>query len=414
MGKSELRLTEGVRLKAQVYHSRYSAVYLYRTSLRAYDIWIGDVADLDVTTPTVDGQLQLDCQLLDNLLLIGGANLRYTSLDGKGIIPEKTSETRGAGFVHAQWQPYQILQFTGGLRLDLNSETEPALSPRAVLVFQPWEDHSLRLGYARAFRKPSLFERDLRVTVKDYNPALPEVVDTLAREFSNADLVNEKVHSFEAGWRSRFLDGQLNLSVDLFYNIYQDTIYFYVNIPTRIGLPDIANSEFHYENQDTDIHALGGELELSLRPRRNLVLWANLGTRVVTDRSSDERMRTEPLFRFNLGGGYRPDTGIQLDASIHYVSAYEMPLMDPENIFENPTFISLGNNALVIGRAGYRLSVGENKTIESGLILRTPLGIPFREYAGIPFPESLPSTSNSDFGGSMLYPWLSLYLRGSY
>lgn len=259
-----------------------------------------------------------------------------------------------------------------------------------------------------------MFERDLHVGLEDHNPALPEVVGTMAREFANEDLVNEKVHSFEAGWRSRLLKRRLSLSVDLFYNIYQDTIYFYVNIPTRIGLPDIANSEFHYENQDADIHALGGELEISLHPSRDLVFWGNIGMRVLTKSGTEEHKRREPKVRLNLGGGYRPDAGIQFDLSLHYVSAYEMPLMDPENIFDNPTFMSLGENALVIGRAGYRMPMGRDRMIECGLVFRIPLGNPFREYAGIPFPDSLPSTSNSDFGGSKMYPWFSLYLRGSF
>jgi iron complex outermembrane receptor protein len=414
MGKSEHKLFEGLRLKAQVYHSRYVAIMVYRTSLRAYDIWIGDVADFDVNAPTVDGQLQLDYQATDNLLLTSGANLRYTAMKGIGLIPEKASELRGAGFVHAQWHPWPQVQFTGGLRLDFNTKTEPALSPRAVVVFRPWEDHSWRLGYALAFRKPSMFERDLSISVKDYNSALPSVVDTLARELGNGDLVNEKVHSIEAGWRSNFLDGRLSLSLDLFYNIYKDTIYFYVNIPYRVGLPDIANSEFHYENQGAGIHALGGELEISWRPWGELVLWGNVGTRLVTDTGKDERMEREPVVRFNLGGGYRPESGIQIDVSLHYVSRYEMPLMDPENLFTNPMFMPLGKTALVIGRAGYRLNIGQKRMIECGLMFRTPVGNPFREYAGIPFPETLRSQYNSDFGGALLHPWFSFYLRGSF
>jgi hypothetical protein len=91
-----------------------------------------------------------------------------------------------------------------------------------------------------------------------------------------------------------------------------------------------------------------------------------------------------------------------------------MPLMDPENLLDNPTFMPLGENALVLGRAGYRLAIGEGRMIESGLMFRTPLGNPFREYAGIPFPETLTSQYNSDFGGSLLHPWFSFYLRGSF
>ena len=80
----------------------------------------------------------------------------------------------------------------------------------------------------------------------------------------NEGLVNEKVHSFEAGWRTRLLEDRLQISVDLFFNVYQDTISFVVDIRERLGLPDIINSTIQYDNEDGEIYAVGGEARPSV------------------------------------------------------------------------------------------------------------------------------------------------------
>ena len=166
MSKGEFALGQAVRLKAQFYYTGNRGAFRSRTSLSAYDIWIADFPDFYLDIPVADGQIQLDFQARDDLLLIGGANLRYISLFCEKYDPKEISEFRGAGFIHAQWTPLDVLQFTGGLRLDLSTEIEPALSPRAVVVFRPFRNQSFRLGYGLAFRKPSLYESQIHVVTE--------------------------------------------------------------------------------------------------------------------------------------------------------------------------------------------------------------------------------------------------------
>jgi hypothetical protein len=52
--------------------------------------------------------------------------------------------------------------------------------------------------------------------------------------------------------------------------------------------------------------------------------------------------------------------------------------------------------------------------MEAGLVIRTPLGSPFREYAGIPRSAALQSEVASDFGGEKVVRMLLFYLRGSF
>jgi outer membrane receptor protein involved in Fe transport len=365
-------------------------------------------------TNTVDGQVQLDLRAGSGLLLIGGANLRYTNMDSDNAIPKNLVEIRGAGFVHAQWQPFGVLQLCGGLRLDLNNKTQEALSPRAVVVYRPLDNHSFRLGYGLAFRKPAFIESSMHFEVLDYNPAFPEVVDKLKESLGNEDLVNEKVHSFEAGWRAYLFDDRLELAADLFTNIYQDNIYFHSYMPTRLGgVPDIPNSVLQFRNQASDILAFGGELHSSWAQSRDLTLWGNLGLRMVVDADSGERLPAEPVLRVNLGCRWSPEEGWILDLALHYVSARQTLLLDPQEPLEEYPVHRLEQALLLLGRFGHRWTLQERQ-LEAGLTVRSPLGLPFREFAGVPFPDSLQSEVDSDFGGEEIVRWISLYLRGSF
>jgi hypothetical protein len=88
--------------------------------------------------------------------------------------------------------------------------------------------------------------------------------------------------------------------------------------------------------------------------------------------------------------------------------------MNPSNILGNPVLVSLGNEILMIVRAGYRVTMDADRTMEAGLTVCAPLGEAFREYAGAPMPTSLQVDTASDFGGEILTRLVSLYLRASF
>ncbi len=414
LGKAEFALGDMTRLKAQLYYNGWIGSFHSRTDFSAYDIWIATPPDFTLDSPVMDGQVQVDVHLRGDLLLIGGANLRYITLDCENYEPERLSEFRGAVFAHAQWILMDMLQFTGGLRVDLSTEIEPALSPRAVVVFRPHPYHAFRLGYGLAFRKPSLYESQVHVKIFDFNPASSEIVKKMETSLGNENLVNEEVHSIEAGWRARFLEERLQVSVDLFFNLYQDTILFKVDIRERMGMPDIVNSILQYENDDEEIYAIGGEAELTWRIDDSWSLWCNLGVRRVTMAESGDRVRSEPTLRANFGGRFSPVEGLVADLALHYLSAYEPLLSDPDNILDEREPFPLGNNFLLFARLGYLFPFGSDRKMEAGLTVRAPLGLPFREYPGVSIQRTVQSVTAADFGGEKLGRWVSVYLRSTF
>ena len=322
------------------------------------------------------------------------------------------TELRGAVFAQAQWSPWDVLQLTAGIRADLNDQTEEALSPRVVAVFRPWPNHAFRLGYGLAFRKPAFIENQVHIKVE--NAGFPEVVEKLRTAIGNEDLVNEKVHSFEAGWRAAFADELLQVSVNLFYSIYADMISFRAEMQwDNMGRPDIPNSTFQFLNEEHEITAVGGEAEAVIRLQEGWVFWGNLGLRRVTD-DQGERLASEPTLRANLGCRWDPLGTFYTDLAFHYVSRYTMPLMAPDLNFENPEEMSLGDNLLLVGRLGYRMKTWKDREMEAGLSLRAPIGGPFREYPGISIEPTAHSVTASDLGGETLVRLVSFYLRGSF
>jgi iron complex outermembrane receptor protein len=410
--KADIGLSENLKLQAQIYHARYAGDFHFRSTLKAQEQWLANVPDFNFDTNTADAQVTVDWQAADWLRLIGGSNFRFNRLDSDKITAESLGELRGAGFLQAQMQPWDVFQLTAGLRLDLNDRTDPAFSPRVALVFRPEQDHAVRLSYGLAFRKPAFMENQLHMQIDEY--AFDEVLNSLGSSIGNEDLVSELVHSVEAGWRAHFPDERLKLSLDSFFNIYQNTIYFKRHIAlNRFDLPDLPKSDFQFENADGNLYAFGCEIELVWSPSGNWNLWGNLGFRWVTD-GDLERLRSEPVLRPNLGGRWISDRGLFIDLALHYVSSYDMPLVLPDKSFEEEGWTKLGNQWLLIGRIGYPIFQTQTGSIEAGITARTPIGAPFREYPGVEMHADAHSVSRADWGGEMLVRWFSAYLRGTF
>jgi outer membrane receptor protein involved in Fe transport len=274
------------------------------------------------------------------------------------------------------------------------------------------------VGYGLAFRKPNFIENQFHLDID--RAAFSSVAEKLKTSIGNEDLINEKLHSVEAGWRSHFFEERLRFSVDLFCNIYEDLIYFEAEADLDIhGLPDVPNSTFNFVNAQDRTIAVGGEAEASFSPADALSLWGNVGLRWVDD-DRGERQDAEPLLKANLGCRWNPGPegvipGLVTDLALHYVSSYQMPIMDPEDLFGTYNKMQLGNSLLVISRIGYRLGKPEIRSLEAGITLRIPLLSPFHEYPGIPIssPSSY-SITNSDLGGERIVRMAAFYLRGSF
>jgi hypothetical protein len=71
----------------------------------------------------------------------------------------------------------------------------------------------------------------------------------------------------------------------------------------------------------------------------------------------------------------------------------------------------VGNAVLVFGRVGYVFLRAAARRFEAGLLVRTPLGDPFREWPHeVPDPSRTRGETSCDLGGEELVRLISLYL----
>ena len=414
MGKGEFGLGAGARLGTQVYYTYAHSDFHYRSSFYQQDVWAADLPDMYWVSHILDAKARCDLEMGGDILLIGGVQLRYSFFGMENIIVSDDDDLRGAAFAALQWRPGDVLRMSGGLRLEIVADTEAVIGPQASMVYRPWPGHFFRIGYAMGFRKPSDFESRLHPDIQEYNPALPEIVERMSTQLGNDGLRNEKVHSVEAGWRARFLDGDLTASLGVFFNLHRDIIVFVRELPMRMGVPDIGNSVLRYENREGSICILGTEAEISWNPGRSWDLWANLGLRGATETETGVTLSSEPRLRLNFGGRFAPDAGMFADVALHYTSTYETPLLDPEDPLADPVNVMLGDSLLMFGRLGYRMTTSAGWKLDAGVVLRLPVGKPFREYAGRQVPPGLMSWDTADYGGEVLGRLLSVYFRGSF
>ncbi len=425
MGKGRVALSEKLKLSLQVYHNRFYGALKERPMVMAFGMWVADLPSFEFDMQILDSQAQVDFELLDSLFMVAGASFRYSYATTVNLIPSFIEESRGAGFLQLQWQVTDTLQLQGGTRVDINSVTDPTVSPRAVAVYRPWPNQSFRLGYGLSFRKPYFLEHAMHFKIQNVDPLLVTLLAPrdpaaiLERSLGNPDIKNETIQSLEAGWLAHLFGSLLQLSVNGFYNRYLDVIYLDldVGIDSIYDVGNISDTIFNLKNRKTALAAVGGELEANLRPFNDTLFWANLGLRRVFDEETGQLWKSEPILRVNAGGRYGGERGVIADLAIHYVSSYESEQFNPPDL-PSPRFSTLGDSWLAVARLGYRFGMSvPGRFVELGLTAQTPLGESFREVTG--FHED-PANLNplvettADFGGDKLHRLLFGYFRLCY
>ncbi len=332
-------------------------------------------------------------------------------------------EGRGGAFVHAELAPADWVTMTGDLRFDYNTVTEEFLSPRLAAVFRPEDGHFLRVGVARAFRKPNFLETHTHLNVEfpDESPITGSSQDTfrefMTRGIGNPNLDNEKLLSFEAGYMGEFLDKQLRVSLDIYYNYFTDIIGIDENIEkTAEGLPDIDNSTFLFRNEgENDKKIIGAELAVRYSPSGNLSLLASWTHREVIAESGQEDASRSPKNLITLGARFKTDSG--LVGSLYAFSRSEFRaggVPNPAGMLEKSKQDHLNNVLLVLGKIGWRVGLQPGLTIETGLKLFLPVSpfeSPYFRYNEV---GGYRTPMGELYGGDLLRRMVTVYLQGSF
>jgi iron complex outermembrane receptor protein len=167
------------------------------------------------------------------------------------------------------------------------SRSADASSPKAALVFQPFEVTTLRSSIGRSFRPPSIYEL--------YSVFIYRGVTTM----SGPDLAPEYTTSWDAGIEQRLWPGA-KFTATYFENYMEDLIYSKTQTETLVERVNVGEAE-----------SKGVELEIEQR-FENSRIFANFTytDSQVTENDADPSLVGKDLVQvpqkmFNIGGDYR-------------------------------------------------------------------------------------------------------------
>ncbi|HRK28398.1 MAG TPA: TonB-dependent receptor [Chitinophagales bacterium] len=109
------------------------------------------------------------------------------------------------------WEINNKLNILLGTRLDQhNLIGKPIISPRANILYKITPDVQFRVGYARGFRAPQVFDEDLHITIVNGEGAIIRNANNLTPEYSNAFSTSVDFNKYLSNWSVGF-------TLDAFY-----------------------------------------------------------------------------------------------------------------------------------------------------------------------------------------------------
>lgn len=219
---------------------------------------------LDRNRSSVRDNLELQHRLVlsESLRAVWGLEARHDQVYSPflyyGAAQQHASMLRTFGLLEWGFKPDWTLN--ANVLIENFDSTAPHVSPRLFANWQATPADSVRFGYARAWRQPTLFERYGDVRAIDQG-------DTLARPYlPNPDLRAPRIDSLELGYLGQFQAWRARLDVRLFMERITDYI-------TRVAFPAFpapllsgSLPSARYENLHTAVQLRGIETQLESKP----------------------------------------------------------------------------------------------------------------------------------------------------
>jgi iron complex outermembrane receptor protein len=269
-------------------------------------------------TYNLDAQHTLDFGASNRLIY--GVNYRHNSLSSS-TTDAFSRENRLGLFLQDEWRVIQSLTLVAGLRYDIDTFTNPKLSPRVALIYQASPEQTFRVSGSVAYRPPTLFEthEDLRVvtTVPTGAPLpFPPTVTQTTAVNGAPNLDPEQIISYEAGYQGWFLKHRLRLRADLFFNHITDLV--------TIRNTSASTASFVNDRGQADMY--GGEAGVEFLATSWLTGFANFSYQEIGQSFLGTARRGAPRFKYNAGLRGDWDNGWSGEAALYHVGAATYPV----------------------------------------------------------------------------------------
>jgi outer membrane receptor protein involved in Fe transport len=368
---------------------------------------LGTIPTLILGGDTVHADVQYDLKLHENDLIIAGLDFRFTNYRCDQLVNPDISEARFGLFLLDERRITRQIHLTLGARVDFNTKTNVAISPKLALVYNIAEDHFLRIATGTAFRKPTIIETAGNFKV-DAAPSFPEV-KTLFEErgISNPNLDNEVLSIAEIGYRGSFLDRSLRLSANAYFAYNEDLISLTVDIRFNEFMQiDMDNTNLGYANSGGNRGILGGgvSIEGDLAEVLSLFLRGEISQQWEVDQD-DNWNSFQTQMQATAGGVWHSAGGLAVMLAAVFVGKIDNEsLRDPASVLGPTIRRDVPAHTYLMATATYRLNLGTPKMI-IGLSLFNPLGARFFDLLSARAPDG------SNFGAEPQGPHALLTAR---
>lgn len=278
------------------YTNSYESSFAINVDGSSYGVDSFDIYNtLDLTSERHDFEATYYFQPLADLRMVTGASIRLDSVTADGVYDADADNhlMLYRGYSHGEYSITEELQLNAGVMLEKNDISGTDVAPRLAFIYQPSQQHSLRIGASKATRTPTLFdevgfyaiEQTLTVNGGDPLPAghpantilgsdtLVEVVFT-----SPGGVESEKITSLELGWMMNLLNNRLTLDFKLFRDKAKDLIFELeqtsIAPPENYYLIDSGTAGANYSDNAAQSITKGFEFYSDYQIRQDLRLYS--------------------------------------------------------------------------------------------------------------------------------------------
>ncbi len=399
------------RIQAQLGFQMMNLEFNSEMPLAFGDIELGRFPQgLHFFTANLDADVNLFWSPFTGNSLVTGGSYNWFTLFSENVDPELSYEHRIGVYLHDQQRLFDQLVLSGTLRIDYNSLSPLAVSPRLAAIWHFAKGQGVRLTFGRSLRKPCFFHTSTHIKGVESAPGFEGLGKFIRDNIGNRDLDNESILTFEAGYRGSFLDDSLSVEAEVFYQSYRDSIDIEVDLVSdQFHLPDFDNSRIEFRNTGWDLDTVGTTLSAVYRLWEDYRLGANYTLRhtwfVSGDREGD-RLFWEPAHLANLSGAYLPDRGIRAGLAVHAASSSRMYMPGQGSLFNDSVWIENPAKFFVSGFVAWRITVA-NGWVEAGTRVTNVFRSPLRDSQSVQLPDGL------SMGGQWVGRQLFVFLRGS-
>lgn len=228
-------------------------------------------------------EVQHSLAVSDTLRTVWGIEARNDRIDSAFLYygAGQQESTLARLFGQAEWRAARDVTVNASALAEKFNDDALHFSPRLFANWQASPTDTLRAGYARAWRQPTLFERygDVRAIYQGTTLVLPFL--------PNPALRAPRIDSLEMGYLGQFQPGNTRLDARLFVERIENFIYRVSHPEITAPLLSATLPSARYENLGSPVTLRGLEYQIDSRPRP--------GTRLLFNHTLLKRTSDEPL-----------------------------------------------------------------------------------------------------------------------